>query len=103
MAIRAYDEIYVGSAQNVLGHAVDFAVMTLGLEPNVFGDAFAVSDASKQFAAGNPAYVAGMNGGGLLDGVGIGSTISLCLRRSVIQSAQWSMILLEELKEGACS
>lgn len=62
MAIRAYDEIYVDSAQNVLGHAVDFAVMTLGLEPNTFGDAFAVSDASKQFAAGNPAYVAGMNG-----------------------------------------
>ena len=62
MAIHAYDEIYVDSAQNVLGHAVDFAVMTLGLEPNTFGDAFAVSDASKQFAAGNPAYVAGMNG-----------------------------------------
>ena len=62
MAIRAYDEIYVDSAQNVLGHAVDFAVMTLGLEPNMFGDAFAVSGASKQFAAGNPAYVAGMNG-----------------------------------------
>ena len=62
MAICAYDEIYVDSAQNVLGHAVDFAVMTLGLEPNMFGDAFAVSDASKPFAAGNPAYVAGMNG-----------------------------------------
>ena len=62
MAIRAYDEIYVDSAQNVLGHAVDFAVMTLGLELNTFGDSFAVSDASKQFAAGNPAYVAGMNG-----------------------------------------
>ena len=62
MAIHAYDELYVDNAQNVLGHAVDFAVMTLCLEPNVFGDAFAVSDASKQFAAGNPAYVAGMNG-----------------------------------------
>ena len=62
MAIHAYDEIYVDSAQNVLGHAVDFAVMTLGLEPNAFGDAFSVSDASKQFAAGNPAYIAGMNG-----------------------------------------
>ena len=62
MAIRAYDEIYVDSARNVLGHAVDFAVMTLGLEPNTFGDAFAVSGASKQFAAGNPSYAAGMNG-----------------------------------------
>lgn len=62
MAFHAYDEIYVDSAQNVLGHAVNFAVMTLGLEPNAFGDAFTVSDASKQFAVGNPAYVAGMNG-----------------------------------------
>ena len=62
MEIRAYDEIYLHTAQNVLGHAVDFAVMTLGLEPDAFGNAFAVSSISKQFAAGNPRYVAGMNG-----------------------------------------
>ena len=62
MEIRAYDESYVGSAQNILGHMVDFAVMTLGLDPDAFGDAFAVSPAAIQFAAGNPKYVAGMNG-----------------------------------------
>lgn len=62
MEIRAYDESYVQSAQNVLGHAVDFAVMTLEISPEVFGNAFSVSDASKQFAIGNPRYVAGMNG-----------------------------------------
>ena len=62
MEIRAYDESYLPEAQNILGHAVDFAVMTLGLSADAFGDAFAVSDVSKQFANGNPGYVAGMNG-----------------------------------------
>lgn len=62
MEIRAYAEDYIIGAQRVLGDAVDFAVMTLGLEPDVFGTAFAVSDTSKQFASGNPRYVAGMNG-----------------------------------------
>ena len=62
MAIRAYDESYLSNAQNVLGHAVDFAVMSLNLDPDVFGNTFIVSDASKQFASGNPRYVAGLNG-----------------------------------------
>ena len=62
MEIRAYDEVYIAVAQNVLGHAVDFAVISLELDIDAFGKAFAVSDASKQFAAGNPKYVAGMNG-----------------------------------------
>ena len=62
MEIRAYDELYLSSAQNILGHAVDFAVMTLAIEPNVFGNALAVSASGKQFAQGNPRYVAGMNG-----------------------------------------
>ena len=47
MGIRAYDEMYLSSAQNILGHAVDFAVMTLDMAPDYFGTAFAVSDASK--------------------------------------------------------
>ena len=62
MAIRAYDEDYVSGAQRILGDAVDFAVMTLGLDPDDFGRVFAVSDASRQFESGNPRYVAGMNG-----------------------------------------
>ena len=62
MVTRAYAEDYVTGAQRVLGDAVDFAVMSLGLEPDVFGKAFAVSDASRQFGSGNPRYVAGMNG-----------------------------------------
>ena len=62
MEIRAYDESYLASAQNILGHAADFAIMTLNLNPDDFGNAFIVSEASKQFAAGNPRYVAGMTG-----------------------------------------
>jgi DNA-binding transcriptional regulator YiaG len=62
MEMRAYDESYVYDAQNIMGHAVDFAVMFLRLEPDDFGDAFAVSPVSQQFANGNPKYVAGMNG-----------------------------------------
>lgn len=62
MEIRAYDESYVAAAQNILGHATDFAVMVLNLDPDEFGNAFIVSDTSRQFASGNPRYVAGMNG-----------------------------------------
>ena len=36
--------------------------MSLNLDPDIFGNAFAVSSVSKQFANGNPLYVAGMNG-----------------------------------------
>ncbi len=62
MEIRAYSEEYLSGAQRILGDAVDFSVISLHLEPDAFGKAFAVSDSSKQFAAGNPRYVAGMNG-----------------------------------------
>ena len=62
MEIRAYDEAYLAGAQTILGHAVDFAVMTLNLDPEKFADAFVVSDVSRQFADGNPRYIAGMNG-----------------------------------------
>ena len=62
MAIHAYSELYLDSAQNTLGHSVDFAVMSLNIEPDTFGDAFMISNAGKQFALGNPRYVSGMNG-----------------------------------------
>ncbi len=45
MTIRAYAEDYMPGAQRVLGDAVDFAVMTLELEPETFEYALAVSDA----------------------------------------------------------
>ena len=54
MEIRAYDELYLNTAQSILGHAVDFAINSLSIDPDLFGSSFAVSDSSKQFAAGNP-------------------------------------------------
>ena len=62
MAIHAYDDDYLNGAQRILGDAVDFAVMSLDIELDAFGKVFAVSDTSKQFGAGNPKYVAGING-----------------------------------------
>ena len=38
MAIRAYDESYIHNAQNILGHAVDFAVMSLNIDPDELGN-----------------------------------------------------------------
>lgn len=60
--IHAYDEIYLDSSVNILGHAFDFAVNTLGINIKSFSDAFLVSKASTQFGKGNPKYIAGMNG-----------------------------------------
>lgn len=75
MAIRAYNELYLPGAQNILGYAVDFAISTLALTPNDFGNALAVSNSAKQFSEGNPRYVAGMNGcelaRSILDDVGM--------------------------------
>lgn len=62
MTIRAYDELYLQSAQSVLGHSVDFAVMSLDLNPDDFGNALCISPAAIQFSSGNPRYTVGMNG-----------------------------------------
>ena len=98
MAIRAYDELYLPVAQNILGHAVDFAVMTLAIEPNVFGNALAVSESAKQFSEGNPRYIAGMNGCELasfiLDDVGVAyreSADEMFLDKSPEYWAGWAL------------
>ncbi len=62
MEIRAYNEMYVESAQNVLGHMFDFAINEVGLKPDTFASVFALSGISKSVENGNPRYVAGMTG-----------------------------------------
>ena len=98
MAIRAYDELYLPGAQNILGHAVDFAVMTLAIEPNAFGNALAVSKSAKQFSEGNPRYIAGMNGCEparfILDDVGVAyreSADEMFLDKSPEYWAGWAL------------
>ncbi len=60
--ICAYDELYLHSAQRVMGDMYDFAVNTLKLALNEFHKMFIVSGMAHQFEIGNPAYVAGKNG-----------------------------------------
>ena len=62
MAIRAYNELYIESAQRVLGDAFDFAIVTLCINPSDYEKMLISSDAMLQFEAGNPAYVCGING-----------------------------------------
>ena len=60
--IRAYSELYIDCATRILGDAFDWAVNTLELDIDEFAERFIISDISKQFAIGNPTYVAGMTG-----------------------------------------
>lgn len=60
--ICAYDELYLHSAQRVMGDMYDFAVNTLKLALNEFHKMFIVSGMAQQFEIGNPVYVAGKNG-----------------------------------------
>lgn len=58
---NAYDKIYLDDAMLNLAVMLDYGAMTYG-DAEVFFDRFLVSDISKQFAAGNPRYIAGMSG-----------------------------------------
>ena len=57
MEIRAYDELYLDCAQRVLGDAVDFAVMTLNVEPKDFENALRASRAAKLFHCSESCFV----------------------------------------------
>ncbi len=60
--LRAYEEMYLDSSTRILGSAFEYAVEALGMDIDEFADCFVQSDISKQFASGNPAYIAGING-----------------------------------------
>ena len=60
--MRAYMEMYLENSTRVLGNAYDYAVNILKMDIDEFTKRFVVSDVSKQFAKGNPKYIAGMNG-----------------------------------------
>lgn len=83
MKIPAYDEIYLDSAQNILGHMFDFAINEAKIGADDFAMMFAVSQISKQFAIGNPAYVAGSTGPELV--------------RKVLESAEYQVELPQDV------
>lgn len=60
--MRAYDESYLDDAMQNLGDAMDYAVNTLGMEPDAFMDMFVTGGLAEQFGSGVPKYVAGMSG-----------------------------------------
>lgn len=62
MAIHAYSDDYLTSAQRILGDMLDFAVNTYDMDIDKFFEMFLVSDVSRQFETGNPTYVAGKTG-----------------------------------------
>lgn len=83
MKILAYDEIYLDSAQNILGHMFDFAINEVKIDGDDFATMFATSQISKQFSIGNPSYVAGSTGPELA--------------RKVLQSAGFSRNIPEDV------
>ena len=62
MEIHAYSELYIESAQNVLGHMFDYAINEVSFAPDEFAKRFAVSPIAKEIEIGNPTYVAGKTG-----------------------------------------
>lgn len=65
--IPAYDEIYLDSSQDILGHAFDWYVNSCNNELSSFCEQFAKSKISRLFACGNPRFVAGCNGAELVN------------------------------------
>lgn len=59
--MNAYDKTYLEDAMSNLAVMLDYGTITHGDTENFF-NRFLVSDISKQFAAGNPRYIAGMSG-----------------------------------------
>ncbi len=62
MEIHAYDDLYIESAQNIVGHMFDFAINEVGMDADVYARLFAFSPIAKGMEIGNPTYVAGKTG-----------------------------------------
>ncbi len=60
--IHAYAEEYVDTAQRILGDAFDAALVSRGLDPDLFTGLLLASRTMEQFSRGNPAFAAGVNG-----------------------------------------
>ena len=62
MMIHAYLQIYLNSAQGMLGDAFDYAINTCGISGDEFIKMFSVSSVSGRIENGEPGYVAGKSG-----------------------------------------
>ncbi len=64
---HAYSDLYLDSAQDILGHALDWVANTCGENVAVFCDRFCQSKIAAMFEFGYPKYVAGCNGAELVN------------------------------------
>lgn len=77
----AYNETYVGGAQQRLGTMFDTAVYVCGYDLGTFFNKFLESSISQRFSAGDPAVIAGRSGRELVSEVlGSASAKSICTR-----------------------
>lgn len=65
--IHAYSDLYLDSAQDILGHAFDWVSNTCDGDIAEFCDLFSRSKISAMFETGYPRYVAGCNGAELVN------------------------------------
>lgn len=65
--IHAYSDLYLESAQDILGHALDWIANTCGEDVDEFCNRFSRSKISAMFEKGYPKYVAGCNGAELVN------------------------------------
>ena len=59
---RAYDEMYLDDAMECLGAAVEYAVLSYGMDGQSFLDIFVASGIADEFGRGNVKYISGMSG-----------------------------------------
>lgn len=62
MEMHAYDDVYLESSQNIMGHMFDYAVNELGMNLDDFADRFIISGIAKEMERGNPSFSAGRTG-----------------------------------------
>ncbi|MCR4647441.1 MAG: helix-turn-helix domain-containing protein [Lachnospiraceae bacterium] len=62
MEIRAYSDLYIESAQNIIGHMFDFAINENGMDADMFASVFSLSVYARELERGNPTFAAGKTG-----------------------------------------
>ena len=59
---RAYHELFLDDAMDTLGSAVEYAVLTCGMDGQEFLNLFVVCGIADAFGMGGVAYISGMSG-----------------------------------------
>ena len=59
---RAYDEIYLDDAMDTLGTAVEYAIVSCGINGQSFLELFLASGIAEEIGRGNAKYISGMSG-----------------------------------------